>query len=222
VRVTIQPQAAIRCSNAAVTATEPEGVMGHETYRPTIIVGVSGTSASAGALRWAADETKRRHGQLKVVLIWSAEQHAYYAPPLSPHALAARERLAREELTAILQSVLGNGPHGNLTVEVAKGTAERALVERSAGADLLVLGSASGGLAGRSIGPVVRTCLSRAHCPVVIVGPEGPFSHVHATQSDAGADAERGEQVRELAGAVPIGAAAVGVVALHHRDLAVE
>ena len=176
--------------------------MHHETYGPTIVVGVSGTSASAGALRWAADETERRHGQLKAVLIWSAEHHAYYAPPLPPHDLARRERRAREELTAALLGVLGPGSHGNLTVAVAEGTAERALVEQSAGADLLVLGSASGRLADRSIGPVIRTCLSRAHCPVVVVGPEGPFSHGHATQSDGGTDAERGDQVRELAGAV--------------------
>jgi len=52
--------------------------------------------------------------------------------------------------------------------------AERVLVDLSAGADLLVLGSASGLTDGRSIGPVIRGCLSRAHCPVVVVGPEGP------------------------------------------------
>ncbi len=178
--------------------------MNHETCTPTIVVGVSGTPASAGALRWAADETERRHGQLKVVQIWSAEQHAYYAPPVWPEDLAPSEQRASKELAATLQAVLGDGPHGNLTAKVAEGTAERALVEQSAGADLLVLGSASGHLAGRSIGPVVRTCVSRAHCPVVVVGPEGPFSHDHAAQSDGGADAERGDQPRELAGAVPI------------------
>jgi len=178
--------------------------MNIETYRPTIVVGVSGTPASARALRWAADETESRHGQLKVVLIWSAGQHAYYAPSVSPLDLAASERHASEELTTTLTAVLGHGPHGNLIVEVVKGTAERALVEQSAGADLLVLGCASGHLAGRSIGPVIRTCLSWAHCPVVIVGPEGPFSHDHATQTGGAADAERGDQAWELAGALPV------------------
>ncbi len=176
--------------------------MHRETYRPTIVVGVSGTPASAGALRWAADECERRHGELKAVLIWSTEPHAYYAPPVSGDDLAARHQRAGEELAATVQSVLGQGPHGNLTVEVAEGTAERALVEQSAGADLLVLGSADGHLVGRSIGPVIRTCLSRAHCPVVVVGPEGQFSHDHATQDDAAADAERGDRAQELAEAV--------------------
>jgi nucleotide-binding universal stress UspA family protein len=178
--------------------------MNHETYTPTIVVGVSGTPASAGALRWAVDEAERRRGQLRVVQIWSAEQHAYYAPPVLPEDLAASKQRATIELAATLQAALGFGPHGNLTVEVAEGTAERALVEQSAGADLLVLGSASGHLAGCSIGPVIRTCLSRAHCPVVVVGPEGPFSRDHATQSDGEADAERGDTSRELAGAVPV------------------
>jgi nucleotide-binding universal stress UspA family protein len=178
--------------------------LNHETYAPTIVVGVSGTPASAGALRWAADETERRHGQLRVVEIWSAEQHAYYAPAVSPEDPAASEQRVSKELAATLQAVLGCGPHGNLTVKVAEGSAERALVEQSAGADLLVLGSASGHLAGRALGPVIRTCLSRAHCPVVVVGPEGLFSHGHATQGDGGADAERVDQSRELAGAVPV------------------
>jgi nucleotide-binding universal stress UspA family protein len=116
--------------------------------------------------------------------------------------LAARQQRAGEVLSATVVGVLGHGPHGNLTVEVAGGDAERALVEQSEGADLLVLGSASGLLAGHPIGPVIRTCLGCAHCPVVIVGPEGPFSHDHATELDGAADADRGDHARELAGAV--------------------
>jgi nucleotide-binding universal stress UspA family protein len=176
--------------------------MKSESYKPTIVVGVSGTSASAGALRWAADEAGRLHGQLKVVLIWSTEPRAFYAPQVPEGDLAASQQHASEELSATVQAVLGQGPHGDLTVEVAGGGAERALVEKSEGADLLVLGSASGHLAGRSIGPVIRTCLSRAHCPVVIVGPEGPFSHDHATQREVAADNERGDHAREPADAV--------------------
>jgi len=49
---------------------------------------------------------------------------------------------------------------------------ERALVDSSAAADLLVLGSESGLTAGRSAGPVIRACLSRAYCPVVVISPE--------------------------------------------------
>ena len=53
---------------------------------PTIVAGVSGSPASARALRWAADEAKRRHGRLKVVLACRIQQRAFYAPaPAPPH-----------------------------------------------------------------------------------------------------------------------------------------
>ncbi len=145
------------------------------TRRPSIVVGVSGSAASAAALRWAADEAIRRHGQLRVVLVWSPEHRAAYAPPL--HAGDPQEQMtrARRVLAATVQSVLGPVPVDDVTVEIAEGVPERALVDYSAGADLLVLGSASAhALAGSSIGPVIRTCLSHAHCPVVIVSPQHP------------------------------------------------
>ncbi len=147
--------------------------MDKAAINPVIVAGVSGSPASARALRWAADEVQRRHGQLKVVLAWHAEQRAYYAPSMTPQDLAARQQHARDRLAATLRAVLGPELAAGVTTEVTEGDPERALVDFSAGADLLVLGAASGQLAGRSIGPVVRTCLSRAHCPVVVVGPEG-------------------------------------------------
>jgi len=140
---------------------------------PTIVVGVSGSRASIGALRWAADEAARRHGQLRVVYVWCHEHRALYAPPVSPQHPGLQPVRAGQDLAAILQDVLGPA-QGNVSAEVVEGLAERTLVDRSAGADLLVLGSASANMAGRSIGPVIRTCVSRAHCPVVVVGPEGP------------------------------------------------
>jgi nucleotide-binding universal stress UspA family protein len=143
---------------------------------PVIVVGVSGSAASADALRWAAAEAGRRHGTLRAVCSWSAEPPAFYAHLASGAQAAAQHRRASEGLAATLRAVLGPQPRDNVTSEVVEGMAERVLVDQSAGADLLVLGSASGLMAGRSIGPVIRGCLSRAHCPVVVVGPEGPPS----------------------------------------------
>jgi nucleotide-binding universal stress UspA family protein len=124
-------------------------------------------------LRWAADEAQRRHGHLKVVLAWRTQPRAYYAPSLAPQELAARKQRASDGLAATVRAVLGPDRAAEVTTEVTEANPERALVDSSTDADLLVLGAASGQLAGRSIGPVVRTCLSRAHCPVVVVGPEG-------------------------------------------------
>jgi nucleotide-binding universal stress UspA family protein len=144
--------------------------------KPTIVVGVSGSPASARALRWAAGEAARLDAQLKIVLIWDVEPRAYYAPAITPDDYDRRQERAVSGLAATVRVVLGAAPPDALTV-VAQGTPERALVEHSIDADLLVLGEAPRMVSGRSIGPVVRACLSHAHCPVVVVGPEGAGDH---------------------------------------------
>jgi nucleotide-binding universal stress UspA family protein len=140
--------------------------------KPTIVVGVSGSPASAQALRWAAAEADRLDAQLKIVLIWNIEPRAYYAPAITSDDYDRRQERAVSGLAATVRVVLGAAPPDALTV-VAQGIPERALVDHSIDADLLVLGEAPRMVSGRSIGPVVRACLSHAHCPVVVVGPEG-------------------------------------------------
>lgn len=135
--------------------------------KPTILVGVSGSAASAAALRWAEDEAERRHCELKIVRIWQSERRASYARPAVRADIPAGPERARRELADTVRTVLGRGPLHATTTVVVEGQAERELVAESAGADLLVLGSGSR----ISIGPVVRTCLSHAHCPVVVVSP---------------------------------------------------
>jgi nucleotide-binding universal stress UspA family protein len=138
-----------------------------EQRKPTILVGVSGSPASAAALRWAEDEAERRHGELRIVLTWQPERRASYARlPLGADIPAGQER-AREELADAVRAALGPGSLPGTTTVVVEGQAERELVAESASADLLVLGSGSR----TAIGPVVRTCLSHAHCPVVVVSP---------------------------------------------------
>jgi nucleotide-binding universal stress UspA family protein len=61
-------------------------------------------------------------------------------------------------------------PGVELHVEEVDGLAARVLLDRCAGADMLVLGT-SGDVPGalRSAGPVIRACLRRAPCPVVVI-----------------------------------------------------
>ena len=158
------------------------------TTKPTIVVGVSGSSASARALRWAAGEAKRKDAQLKIVLIWSIGARAYYAPSISPGDYYRRQEHAATMLAATMRAVLGSTPSDSVITTVAEGTPEPVLVEQSADADLLVLGSASGVVSGRAMGPVIRACLSHAHCPVVVVGPEcaSNGARISATSQDQG------------------------------------
>src|SRR5580658_7182692 len=134
-----------------------------------IVVGVSGSAASAEALSWAAEEAGRLQAQLSVVRAWHPEQLAPYADQSAHRDAVQLRQDAERGLAAALLQAFGTETPASIVCEVA----ERVLVDKSAGADLLVLGSTSvPTVAGRSIGPVIRSCLSRAHCPVVVIGPE--------------------------------------------------
>ena len=78
-------------------------------------------------------------------------------------ALVAAEQLASQAL-----------PPGQLSSERADGSAAEVLIDRSAGAELLVLGRAYQASQYASdawppMGPVARACLHSAECPVVVV-----------------------------------------------------
>jgi len=136
---------------------------------PGVLVGFSGSPASRLALRWAAGEARRRRTRLRIVRAWEA------CPALAPYSAVHDSRTRHQRMTAAAAQLsadvrreLGEPPASEVVTELAEGTAERVLVAVSAGADLLVLGDhAEPG----SAGPVLRTCLGRAHCPVVVVGP---------------------------------------------------
>jgi nucleotide-binding universal stress UspA family protein len=140
--------------------------------QPTVIVGVSGSVASAAALRWATDEAGRRGTRLWVIRSWDPEFCAPCAPAAGRLAPGQQRQAASAELAALMRATFGYPVPENVVTELVQGNAERVLVNRSAEAELLVLGSAAlPASRARSVGPVVRTCLSRAHCPVVVVSP---------------------------------------------------
>lgn len=154
--------------------------------RPVIVVGASDSRASRRALEWAADEARRRGARLVVVRAWLPTQAAFYAAHTGQRDAGHERQAATWELASTLHEVFGGRLPASLYTEVIEGMAERVLVDRSAGADLLVLGSTSSPcLSGRSIGPVIRSCLSRAHCPVVVIGPEGVAASAAAAVVDA-------------------------------------
>lgn len=84
-----------------------------------------------------------------------------------------------------------------IRAEVTEGLPARVLLDRAIGADMLVLGTASHA-AMRAAGPVVRACVSRAPCPVVVIGPE---QAAPPSVSDSG-PAERADMTP--AGAMPV------------------
>lgn len=136
-----------------------------------IVVGVSGSRASLAALRWAADEARCRDARLTVVRAWDHSLHP------APYAGVGMVRAAddvrvelRIGLAATVHAEFGPVPPPGVAAQLAEGFPERVLIDQSVTADLLVLGTARPhDAAGGSMGPVIRSCLNGARCPVVVV-----------------------------------------------------
>jgi nucleotide-binding universal stress UspA family protein len=132
-----------------------------------LVVGVDGSAESVSALRWACREASLRGAEVHAVHAWEASCY-----PAASYAVPAQGR--RVDFDALWRSVLPDGVQGvqgvPVRTEVATGLAARVLLERCEGADMLVLGTASNEPGTpRSVGPVIRACLRRAPCPVVVI-----------------------------------------------------
>ena len=135
-----------------------------------IVVGVDGSEASAEALRWAADEARRRGIGLHVVTCWSYPTLPWvpYQPPLSAEEF---ERAARATAEAEVETVLGADRQGmDVSIEVLDGAPSLRLLDFDPIGEMLVVGSRGrGGFAGLLLGSVSQHLAEHARCPVVIV-----------------------------------------------------
>lgn len=136
--------------------------------RPTrVVVGVDGSEPGRRALHWAAEEAQRRGADLEVVHAWH--------PPIQPLGLvlAAEDRGSSEANgKAVLDAAIAAARDRPIIVEplLIEGPAARSLLEVSAGAALLVVGSRGrGGFAGLLLGSVSSQALRHARCPLVLV-----------------------------------------------------
>ena len=145
-----------------------------------ILVGIDGSPASVAAVRWAGREAQLRGMRVHVVHVRDRQLPTpSYAP--QPRASEPGETgpAAGETMRAVVREALGPQPAAGVQLEVAEGLPARILIDRSVGAEMLVLGSAShAAAAGRAVppvqrrtplGPVARDCLHAAPCPVVVV-----------------------------------------------------
>ncbi len=138
--------------------------------QPRVVVGVDLSRASLAALRWAAREAELRGIRLEIVR--ACERAGRCLAPYGHLPGASQDpAVAAGELAGAVRAVLGRAPAITVTMEVAEGLAARVLLDRAAGAELLVLGGAGGGLP-EMIGPVARACLHHPPCPVVVVSAE--------------------------------------------------
>jgi nucleotide-binding universal stress UspA family protein len=131
-----------------------------------LVVGVDGSAESVAALRWACREAVLRGAVVHAVHVREEQCHS-----LASYAVPATSEPAEVSIDDLVRSVWDDQvPAAEVRVEAADGLAARVLLDRCDGADMLVLGTSSdapGAL--RSAGPVIRACLRRASCPVVVI-----------------------------------------------------
>jgi nucleotide-binding universal stress UspA family protein len=144
----------------------------------SIVVGVDGSAPGREALRFALAEAALRGARLHVVHSWSIPPLAATGVGMIPAYGLLRSELgdaARDALEAELAHAAADATDVEIERHVPQGDAAGALVERAAGADLLVVGSRGrGGVAGTVLGSVSRACLHHAPCPVAVVHDAGP------------------------------------------------
>ncbi len=136
-----------------------------------ILLGVGGRDVEAPAVRFAFREAAARGCALSALSAWRRP-----APRPAEHPLITGDpaQSAEARAAAVLDKALEGPAREYPGVRVSRATPEGAaakiLVERSAAADLLVVGARrQGSFIGLELGRVAHRALHHAACPVVVV-----------------------------------------------------
>ena len=165
--------------------TDRPGVPTEETgtidgQRRRVVVGIDGSPGSRAVLVEALLAAARRGADLDVVTCFSVDLHYLGGAPISvpdvPRLRAGTEARARRVVDEVLDEVPVSGVPGvadvDVRLSVVQGSPAHALVERSRGADLLVVGSRGrGAVRSALLGSVALHGVTHAACPVLVVHP---------------------------------------------------
>ncbi|MDH6522184.1 universal stress protein [Streptomyces sp. SAI-090] len=137
-----------------------------------IVVGVGKDVKESAAVRFAAEEARRRGVPLEAIRAWRCPAHESTDHPLlASEPARLHEERAAEELEAALQDLPPDADVHRRTVE---GHARRVLADASHSADLLVVGAnRRDGHVGLQLGRVSHAVLHHSACPVAIVPHRG-------------------------------------------------
>ena len=136
-----------------------------EITRPLILVGADGSEESAKAAVWAAEQARVTGGTLDLIIVWA--RPTSYGLPLVLGGYDP-EKEAQDVVAKFAGEI--DLPAERVRISVVNGAAPAVLVDRSADADLLVVGSRGhGGFAELLLGSVSDHVVHHAHCPVVVV-----------------------------------------------------
>lgn len=144
-----------------------------------IVVGIDRSPGSAAALGWALEEARCRRWEIDAVEVGRDPYQEDMALELDmPHFRRERPgmvRASRERLEQFVADVAGTQPPVAIRPLLLDGDPDTKLCERSADADLLVVGSRGrGGLARVVLGSVSSHCAHHSRCPVAIIPAGAP------------------------------------------------
>jgi nucleotide-binding universal stress UspA family protein len=139
--------------------------------RSRVVVGVNGSPSSLRAVEHGAAEAARRSLPLHLLHAWDAWP-LYDGATLVP--LDGVEEAEARVLHRAVEHLREVAPDVEVSTGLVQERADEALVGASRSAVLLVLGRHDGSRAWT--GPVLAHVTALAHCPVVVVPPEGPRS----------------------------------------------
>ncbi|MGR3939055.1 universal stress protein [Streptomyces sp. BRA346] len=133
-----------------------------------VVVGVGEKPQDAAAMRFAAEEARRRGVPLEAVRAWRCPGREVTDHPLPPgEPVRLHEKRAAEVLEAALRDIPADVEVHRRTVE---GHARQVLLDASADGDLLVVGARRReGHYGLQLGRVAHGVLHHAVCPVAVV-----------------------------------------------------
>jgi nucleotide-binding universal stress UspA family protein len=140
-------------------------------HEARIVVGVDGSQHAASALRWAAQLGALLNCEIEAVMAYiDPRQYGWSPGSMFLTADADPQGDAENVLEAAVEQVFGtNRPEGLQTV-VQKGSPAKVLLDRSANARMLVVGSRGhGGFAGLLLGSVSSKCVEHSKLPVLVV-----------------------------------------------------
>ncbi|MFJ3235286.1 universal stress protein [Streptomyces sp. NPDC086787] len=145
--------------------------VGLEGVHERILLGLGETDTSAEAVRFAFREAEVRGCVLDVVRAWRRPAFDRSGDRLEPGGPAdTYEERASAVMDALLGAASAEHPHVRTRPAALEGPAGKILVDRSAAADLVIVGARRRtGPFGFQLGCVSHTLLHHAKCPVAVV-----------------------------------------------------
>jgi len=149
------------------------------TVRPSgeherrIVVGVDGSVSSQAALAWAVRQAHLTGAVVEAVTAWQfPSAYGYPVPTLDTDFEELATKTVKDAIAGVLA---GDDAAHSIRYKVVEGNAARVLIDESAGADLLVVGSRGhGGFVEALLGSTGQHAVHHATCPVVVIRAAPP------------------------------------------------